>query len=123
MTTTTRCRRISRRFSIADNADASIELGWPEGAARRVKARLLDISMSGLSFAMPAEAPRLTSGIMVNGVTLRLGRCEIGGDLLIMHVTQRSQGPVCGALFYPAGDAELALLKSAIAGIEAVLPR
>jgi len=119
---TTRCRRISRRFAIAEGADASIEFVWPDGG-RTVRARLLDISVSGLSFTMPEGTPRLPSGAMVHKVGVQLGRCRFGGDLLIMHVTQQQAGAVCGALFYPATDDDLDRLKSAIAGIEAVLPR
>ena len=83
---------------------------------------LTDISVSGLSFRLTDELPEMEGGTTLSSAVIRLGRCEIHGDLLVMHVTGvGSDETVAGALFYPAKDADLLKLKSAIAGIEAVL--
>jgi len=118
----TACRRRIRRHAIPATAEARITFAHPGPAAPRRDYRLIDISVAGLSFAVDTEAPSLEDGAEVSRVVVRVANCEITGDLLIMHVTAEPERTVCGALFYPAAEAELVKLKSLMAGIEAMQP-
>ena len=121
MATLRQSRRVVRRHAIANAEQARIVFHYPGPGGRRCELPLIDISISGLSFRYRDEIPRLETGTALAAVTVRFGSCEIEGDLLVMHVTPHAPGEtLCGALFYPAKDADLLKLKSVIAGIEAV---
>lgn len=121
MATVSQSRRVARRYVISNADHARVVFNFPEPGGRRYEMAMIDISASGMSFRYGDDAPDLESGTTLQEAVLRLGRCEIRGELLVMHVTPHPTGEtVCGALFYPALDADLLKLKSAIAGIEAV---
>ena len=121
MATVSQTRRVARRYAISKSHQARLEFSYPGPGGKHYDLALIDLSVSGLSFRCGEELPGLDSGTTLSPVIIRLGKCDIHGDLLVMHVTS---GPpsetTCGALFYPAQDADLLKLKSAIAGIEAV---
>jgi len=121
MATVSQTRRVARRYAISKSHQARLEFDYPGPGGKHYDLALTDLSVSGLSFRCGEELPGLDSGTTLSPVIIRLGKCDIHGDLLVMHVTS---GPpsetTCGALFYPAKDADLLKLKSAIAGIEAV---
>jgi len=122
MVTVTKSRRVTRRYAITKSDEACIEFDYPGPGGKRCSLPLIDISVSGLSFKIDDELLNIDSGTNLSPVVIRLGKCEIHGDLLVMHASPNSPNEtVCGALFYPAKDADLLKLKSAIAGIEAVL--
>ena len=124
MPTKAGCRRRQRRFSISETGGGAVEFEYPEPGCRRHCVPLTDISASGLSFNMDEPLPGLESGASINQVLIRLGDCEIRGDLLLMHVTPIFLSTLqCGALFYPATDTDLIKLKSVLAGIGAVQSR
>jgi len=79
---------------------------------------LRDVSNAGLSFSIPELPFEFEVGDTLNSVRLHVGRCEMRGDLLVMHITPESG--VCGALFYPDTDTDIIKLRSLISGIEAV---
>ena len=121
MTIATRCRRVARRYRVPDGASATVSFRFPSPNGQHVELALVDVSVSGMSFAYNDELPGLESGATIAPVVLRLGSCEMHGELLVMHVTPQSPArTVCGVLFYPATDTDLVKLKSAIAGIEAL---
>jgi len=121
MATVSQTRRIARRYAVSKSHHARLEFDYPGPGGKRFDLPLIDLSVSGLSFNCSDELPGLESGTTLSPVVIRLGKCDIHGDLLVMHVTSDpSPETVCGALFYPAKDADLLKLKSAIAGIEAV---
>lgn len=121
MATVSQTRRVARRYAVSKSYHARLEFDYPGPGGKHYDLALTDLSVSGLSFRCGEELPGLDSGTTLSPVIIRLGKCDIHGDLLVMHVTS---GPpsetTCGALFYPAQDADLLKLKSAIAGIEAV---
>lgn len=120
MSQTTTCRRRTTRHVLPAGGDASIEFPFPEGGERQ-QFRLLDLSVSGLSFLLGENPPLLEAGLELPNVVLRVANCEVRGDMLVMHVTSDSVSQSqCGALFYPASDIELVKLKSVVAGIEAM---
>jgi hypothetical protein len=124
MATVTHSRRVIRRYPISRSEEARLDLVWPGPGGRHFDLPLTDLSVSGLSFRFDGEEELggLESGTTISTVVIRLGQCSIHGDLLVMHVTPRPTGQTyCGALFYPATDADLLQLKSAIAGIAAVM--
>jgi len=121
MVTVRQSRRVVRRHAITNAEHARVGFHFPGPGGRRCELALTDISISGLSFRYRDEISPIESGTSLPAVTIRFGTCEIQGDLLVMHVTRQVAGEtVCGALFYPAKDADLLKLKSVIAGIEAV---
>jgi hypothetical protein len=121
MATVSQTRRVTRRYAVSTSHHARLEFDYPGPGGRHFDLSLIDISVSGLSFLCGDDLPGLDSGTTLSPVVIRLGKCDIHGDLLVMHVTSGpSNKTTCGALFYPAKDADLLKLKSAIAGIEAV---
>jgi hypothetical protein len=121
MATVSQSRRVARRYAVSKSHNARLEFDYPGPGGKHYDLPLIDISVSGLSFRCGDELPGMDSGTTLSPVVIRLGKCDIHGDLLVMHVTSgRSAEATCGALFYPAKDADLMKLKSAIAGIEAV---
>jgi hypothetical protein len=121
MNSTTTCRRKQRRHAAAGPDSAAVEIIYPQPKGRSHRLSLVDISVSGLSFAFEEELPGLESGDALSDVIVRLGNCEIRGELVVMHITSHSETRrVCGALFYAASDTDLLKWRSAIAGMEAV---
>ena len=121
MTIATTCRRKQRRHATLGANQISIELTWPQSSEKRHQFSLADVSISGLSFAFEAELHVIQSGPSISDAVMRLGDCEIRGDLVVMHVTPQSENrTVCGALFYAATDEDLVKWRAAMAGIEAV---
>ncbi len=122
MTVSQACRRKVRRHSATGTVEACVEITYPDSASRNVRLPLVDISISGLSFIMTEELPAIESGSNLTNVVVRLGGCEIHGELVVMHMTpQGGERTICGALFYAASDEDIIKLRSAIAGMEAVL--
>jgi len=120
MTTIAGCRRKQRRQTTSGSGSAWIEITLPRPEGLKHRFALLDVSVSGLSFAVEEPLPGLESGADLGSVLVRLGDCEIHGELVVMHVTSQGQDRrVCGALFYAATDIDLLKWRAAIAGMEA----
>jgi hypothetical protein len=115
----TQCRRRHARFRIPIDVEASVEF---EHRGRGGRLPLFDIGGSGLSFlGLACEVPAVEEGTRIRSARVRVGDCTIGGELVIMHVTPRDDARLlCGALFYPGSDTDLRMLKSLIAGMQAV---
>jgi len=120
MTTITGCRRKQRRQTTSGSGSAYIEIALPQPEGRTHQFPLVDVSVSGLSFGFEEPLPGLESGADLCNVLVRLGDCEIRGELVVMHVTSQGQNRrICGALFYAATDTDLLKWRAAIAGMEA----
>ena len=115
MGTTLRCRRRHARHRFSENAEASVEFGYPNPQSRRCSMRIRDISPSGLSFVLSHELPGLEVGTCIRGASVRVEGHAFHGDLLVMHVTPSNDpGSICGVLFYPASDEDLDRLNAAL---------
>jgi hypothetical protein len=115
-------RRKSKRHSAKDSEEAYVELAVQDRNGDRCRLPLMDISISGLSFAIGDELPGIDSGATLPDVVIHLGACEIRGELVVMHLTPQSETrTVCGALFYATDDQDLIKLRSAVAGMEVAL--
>jgi hypothetical protein len=122
MTTTTANRRKSRRHSARGSEEAFVELAWPERGSERRRLPLVDISISGLSFAIGDELPGIENGSCIPHALIRFGDCEIRGELVVMHLTPQTETrTICGALFYAASDQDLLMYRSVVAGMEVAL--
>jgi len=99
-----------------------VEFEYPSPNGRHFRLHLVDVSSSGISFAVPPEESlAVEPGASIDGATIRIGNCMIQGDLVVMHLSQDvGTEPVCGALLYPGNDTDLVKLKSVVAGMEAV---
>ena len=52
-------------------------------------------------------------------VVVRIGGCEISGELLVSHVTRESEERMlCGGRFYPATETDRLQMTKAIASLE-----
>ncbi len=121
MSTMTKNRRRQRRHAIATDNVARVEFDYPTPNGKKYAVPLVNVSASGLSFALDEheELAALEEGTSLPKSIIRVGDCRIRGELLVMHVTTGSESRyVCGALFYPATDTDLVMLKSVIAGME-----
>lgn len=116
--TKTQCRRGHRRFRIPDSREAWIGLNFPQPGGKLRRFRLIDISVAGFSFEADAVADALEIGTTLRDATMQIADCTMQGDVLVMHVSDSDDGLTCGALFYPATDADLVKMKSLIAGLE-----
>jgi len=115
-------RRKTTRHSAKASDAAYVELTWPEHSGERRRLVLMDISISGLSFAIGDELPGIEAGASLPDAVIHLGECEIHGELVVMHLTPQTETrTICGALFYAAGDQDLIKLRSAVAGMEVAL--
>lgn len=121
MSTRTACRRRTRRFTVNSGQNIWVEFEYPSRGGQSHRLPLVDISASGISFALTNELPLLESGTSLPDVVIHVESAEMRGDLLILHVTPVPGGAtICGALFYPSDDTELVKLKSVVSGIQAV---
>ena len=121
MSTRAACRRKTRRFPVDSGQNVWIEFEYPSHGGQSHRLPLVDISASGISFALTNELPLLESGTSLSDVVIHVENSEMRGDLLILHVTPvPDSSTVCGALFYPSDDTELVKLKSVVSGIQAV---
>ena len=121
MPTRTATRRKTPRHAVVLDEGAFVEFTHPSTAGP-CRLPLSDLSHSGLSFhGEPGELPSMESGSTISGASVRIRECVIQGDLVVMHVTPRSDSRIlCGALLYPATDHDLLKLKAVLAGMEAV---
>ena len=113
------CRRRNRRFTFPAATAPFVEFGWPERGSPVVRARVTDVSASGLAFAVPELIPGLDFARQIRGATVHLGQRSIRADLLAVHVTRAGRGAVCGCLFYPATDADLTRWRRLLTALEA----
>jgi len=121
MATTIKNRRKQTRHTIAANVAARVEFDYPTPNGKPYALPVVNVSASGLSFVLDETdlLGALEEGTSLPRSVVRLGQCRIRGELLVMHVTPGSDSRyVCGALFYPATDTDLVMLKSVVAGME-----
>jgi hypothetical protein len=120
MSTITGCRRKQPRRTTSGSGKAWVEVNYPQPEGRQHRLALVDVSVSGLSFVFEEQLAGLETGTDLHDVLIRVGDCEIHGELVVMHVTPHGHDRwLCGALFYAAGDTDLLKWRSAIAGMEA----
>lgn len=115
-------RRKTKRHSAKGSEQAYVELALQDYSGEPHRLPILDISVSGLSFSVGDELSGLENGLTLPDVVVRLGDCEIHGELVVMHLTPQTETrTTCGALFYAASDEDLIKLRSAVAGMEVAL--
>ena len=123
MSVRTQTRRKQRRYTIVRDSDAIIAFEYPCPNGRPYKLPLINVSKSGLSFALDDrdELAMLDAGTRIEDVVVTIGDCAIDGEMVLMHLTpDASSKALCGALFYPTSDDDLIKLRSLVAGMEAV---
>lgn len=120
MSTTTKDRRRENRHEVQQSLDAYVEFDHPNGERQRVP--LLDMSVAGLSFWLPAWLAEVESGTRFSDVEVHVGEGSIRGELLVLRVEPDSEpdaGVTCGAYFYPDTAAELDKMTCLISGLKA----
>lgn len=123
MSTGTTSRRRQRRYTIGDDRTASVEFEYPSSNGRAYRLPLINISKSGISFALDDhdELATLDPGTRVEGAVVKIGDCAIHGELVLMHLTaDAGSHALCGALFFPTSDRDLIVMRSVVAGMEAI---
>jgi len=122
VTATETSNRLEERISVPRAERAFVEFDYPQPTGKRRRLSLLDMSHAGLCFALPFYG---LSGIDLSthliDVLVRIGGCEISGELFVSHVTRESEERVlCGGRFYPATKTDCLQLTKAIAGLESL---
>ena len=121
MSVRTASRRRQRRYPVSLDKAAAVEFEYPCPNGRSYRLQLLNLSVSGLSFALENhdDLALLDAGTTISDGTVHIGDCKIRGDLVLMHLTpdKFSRG-ICGALFYPASDTDLVQYRGVVAGME-----
>lgn len=116
-------RRLERRHTFPTDSGAVVQFRYPPPNGQDIQARLRDISLSGLSIALPEEMFGVQTGDIVKGIEARVARKSFRGDLLVMHVTQLGRtGPICGGLFYPENDEDLITIRLVVRALDAAAP-
>jgi hypothetical protein len=111
-------RRKQTRYDVSSSGNATVEFSFPRPGLAPLRFALVDIGLSGIRFAYGDELAGMEVGTTLGEVTLRVGSCEMQGELVVMHITPVSEAIAhCGALFYPASDEELTKLKGVVAGL------
>ncbi len=119
-TTTEITNRLEARLAVPRAERAFVEFDYPQPTGKRRRLSLLDLSTAGLCFALPFYG---LSGIELSthliDVIVRIGGCQIEGELLVSHVTRESDERIlCGGRFYPATEIDRFQMNKAIAGLE-----
>lgn len=121
MPTQTKNRRRQARYSIADDPEAFVEFPVPRAGGRTVRLPMVNLSAAGISFAVESDPDLVTLevGTTIPRAVARVGTHRVRGELVVMHVTGgRDSRYVCGALLYPATNADLVELRGLIAELE-----
>ena len=116
MSTTTKDRRRENRHEVK-NAYAYVEFDHPNGERQRVP--LLDLSVAGLAFSLPAGLAEVEVGTRFSDAAVHLGEASIRGELLVLRVDPNSDpdaGVTCGAYFAPNTASERDKLTCLISG-------
>lgn len=121
-TTTEVAGRLETRLAVPRAERAFVEFDYPQPTGKRRRLSLLDLSTAGLCFALPFYG---LSGIELSthllDVIVRIGGCEIEGELLVSHVTRESDERIlCGGRFYPATGSDRLQMTKAIASLESI---
>ncbi len=121
-TTTEIADRLETRLGVPRAERAFVEFDYPQPTGKRRRLSLIDLSTAGLCFALPFYG---LSGIELSthllDVIVRIGGCEIGGELLVSHVTRESDERIlCGGRFYPATESDQLQMTKAIASLESI---
>lgn len=114
--------RLESRWSVPRYQQAFIEFDHPVGKRRRLT--VLDVSPAGVCFALPfyGLAGIETSSTLAE-VVVRVGACEIEGELVVSHVTRESdQRVLCGGRFYPATALDQLQLQRVLVGLQSNHP-
>ena len=119
-TTTEIPNRLETRLAVPRAERAFVEFDYPQPTGKRRRLSLIDLSTAGLCFALPFYG---LSGIELSthliDVVVRVGSCEIEGELLVSHVTRESDERIlCGGRFYPATEIDQLQMMKAIVSLE-----
>lgn len=105
-------RRSAPRF---DAFKGEIRFEYPKKGGQEFSMRVRDISASGISFVLDVDLPGLDIGRILERATVKIGKHEIRGDLVVMHMTDDGlPQPACGAMFYPRRDADILELRAVL---------
>ena len=121
MPTETKNRRKQARYSLSHDSQAFVEFDLPRAGGRTVRLPMVNLSAAGISFAVEndPELVQLEAGTTIPRAVARVGTHRVRGELVVMHVTGGSDSRyVCGALLYPATNADLVELRGLIAELE-----
>jgi hypothetical protein len=107
------------RFAVPPELNGRVEFRYPNRVGRVLMPRLHDISVSGVAFSLDHELPLMVRGARIEDAVVRIGDLELGGRLLVRHGTGTGAGTmVYGCVFYPSTERDLALLDTALVGLE-----
>ncbi len=112
--TTTKDRRSENRHEVKN---AYLEFDHPKGGRQRVP--LLDLSVAGLAFSLPAGLAEVEVGTRFSDVAVHVGEASIRGELLVLRVDPNSvpdAGVTCGAYFAPHTASERDKMTCLISG-------
>lgn len=122
VTATKTTYRLETRLAVPRAERAFVEFDYPQPTGKRRRLSLLNMSSHGLCFALPFYG---LSGIELSthliDVVVRVGSCEIGGQLLVSHVTRQSDERIlCGGRFYPATESDRLQMTKVKASLESI---
>lgn len=113
-------RRRAERLKLNGDLEGRIEFGYPSPAGAACEMKIRDISASGIGFLVDRELPGLEVGRILEGVTVRIGRKSVRGDLVVMHLTEDARvDAFCGAMFCPTSDEDILRLRELLHDLKA----
>jgi hypothetical protein len=101
---------------------AFVEFADPRRERASILGELRRISAAGLAFETDGRASDYPPGTRLGDAVLRVGPCELRGDLVVCNATPlQATSVLFGALFYPVSPETEDRLTALIAGIEATV--
>ena len=111
-------RREDPRYFLPYVLGAELEFDGPDGARHRYP--LMDVSIRGVSFALPLRVEGIDEGAMLPNAVILVDDLEIRGNLAVNHTTRRFRARYrCGVQFYPKTDVDQNQLVSFVSRLDA----
>ena len=122
VTATETSNRVEDRITIPRAERAFVEFDYPQPIGKRRRLALLDMSSAGLCFVLPFYGLYgIDLSTHIFDVLVRIGGCEIGGELRVSHVTRESDERVlCGGRFHPATENDRLQMTKAIVSLKSL---
>lgn len=121
-TTSLMSERLWTRHAVPRAERAYVQFDYPQSTDRRRRLSLLDMSTDGLCFTVPFHGfTGVSSSTNLIDVIVRIGGCEISGELIVSHVTRKSEErTLCGGRFYPASQTDRLKMAQALAALKSI---
>ncbi len=105
MPNSTANRRVDARYDVPPTAGMKIEFIGADGVEYALP--VVTLSVHGVSFSMLRKIQGIENGCHVGNVSIRMDKVQISGNLVVVYCGREFGADyICGAQFYPLGEAD-----------------